>query len=150
MVVSFVVLLVLIALLGACGGTEPPSRADYRRDLNAICRSTRTVIAHLPKADAADPAALVKSGQRALAIERDAVRKVAGLTPPAGDERAVRHWLDLVGRALDSVEASLRAQRAGDLAAASRANTEGARVVTQADQAAGALKVGDCATPVAR
>lgn len=148
--VAVVASLVLVALLGACGGTEPPSPADYRRDVNAICRSTRTAIAHLPKANTADPAALVKSGQRALAIERNAARKIAGLTPPARDERAVRHWLDLVGRALDSVEVSLRAQRAGDLAAASRANTEGTGLVTQADQAAGALEFGDCATPAVR
>lgn len=147
---SAVALLVLTALLGACGSSGPPSPADYHRDVNAICRSTRIAIAHLPKANVANPAALMKAGQRALVMERDAVRKVAVLTPPAGEERAVRHWLDLVSRALNSVETSLRAQRAGDLEAASRANTEGTRLVTQADQAAGALKVRDCATPAPR
>ena len=89
----------------------------------------------------------MKSGRRAVAIERDAVRKVAALTPPTGKARAVRHWLDLVGRALNSAETSLRAQLAGDLEAATRANTEGTQLATQADQAAVALGVRDCATP---
>ena len=136
-------------LLAACGGSGGGalSEPDFRREANAVCRSTRSAIAHLPKADAENPPALVNAGKRALAKEREAVRELAGLHAPTTVERSVLRWLRLVGRALDSVDASLRAQGHGDLAAASRANAEGSRLVTAADAAARGLRVSECATP---
>ena len=135
--------------LVACGGNGGGalSEADFRRAVNAVCRSARSSIAHLPKADAGNPTALVKSGRRALAKEREAARELAGLNAPATVERAVHRWLRLVSRALDSADASVRAQAQGDLAAASRANADGSRLVTAADAAARGLRVPECATP---
>ena len=110
----------------ACSGSSssdaPKTATQYRREVNAVCRTTRTAVAELPKAGSADPVALVKSGQRALVDQRDAARSLQALRPPAQLSRATRAWLALVGRTLDAVDASLRAQARSDLAAAERAD----------------------------
>lgn len=122
------------------------TKAEYRREVNAVCRSARIAITELAPADAANPVALVKSGRRALAAQRVAARELAEIRAPAESERAVRKWLTLVGRALDSIEASLRAQASIDLAAAATANAEGALLVAEADAAARVLGVLQCVT----
>ena len=104
-------------------------------------------MAELPKANGADPVALVKSGRRALADQRDATRSLRALHPPAPLSRAAHAWLALVGRALNAIDDSLRAQARSDLTAAERANASASKLVLEADAAARGLGVSDCVTP---
>lgn len=139
----------LAATLGftGCSSDTPRTAAQYRHDVNAVCRATRRTVAARPKPNAADPVALVKSGQRALVDQRDATRSLQALRPPAQLTRAARAWLALVRRSLDAVDASLRAQVRFDLTAAARANATASKLAVEADAAARELGVSDCATP---
>lgn len=130
-----------------CGGDAPRTAAQYRHDVNAVCRATRRAVAARPKPNAADPVALVKSGQRALVDQRDATRSLQALRPPAQLKRAAEAWLALVERALHAVDASLRAQARSNLTAAARLNATASTLVVAADAAARQLDVSDCATP---
>ena len=127
----------------------PKTAVQYRREVNAVCRATRAAVAELPKANSADPKALVKLGQRALVDQRDAARSLQALRPPAQLARATRAWLVLVRNALDAVDASLRAQVRSDLGAAEQANATASKLVLAADGAARELGASDCATPAA-
>ena len=60
--------------------------------------------------------------------------------------RAARSWLSLVARALDAVDASLRAQARSDLAAAEHANATASKLAIAADAAARELGASDCAS----
>ena len=136
----------------ACGGSgsdAPKTAAQYRREVNAVCRTARTAVAELPKAESADPVALVKLGQRALVDQREGARSLQALRPPAQLSRATRAWLALVGRTLDAVDASLRAQARSDLAAAEHANATASKLAIAADAAARELGASDCASPPA-
>ncbi len=132
-----------------CSSDAPKTAAQYRSEVNAVCRATRRAVAEHPNADIADPVALVKSGERALVDQRDATRSLQALRPPAQLLRAAHAWLALIGRALDAVDDSLRAQARSDLSAAEHANATASRFVVAADAAARALGVSDCATPSA-
>ena len=144
--VSLAVALGFPACSSSSSGDAPTTAAQYRREVNAVCRATRTAVAELPKADSGDPVALVKSGQRALVDQRDAERSLQALRPPAQLSRATRAWLTLVGRALDAVDASLRAQARSDLTVAEQANATASELVVAADTAARGLGASDCAT----
>ena len=113
-----------------------------------MCRDARRAVAELPKVNGADPVALVQSGRRALADQRDAAKSLQALRPPAPLSRAARAWLALVGRALNAIDDSLRAQARSDLSAAERANASAAKLVLESDAAAAALGVSDCVTPL--
>ena len=141
----------LAAALGfiGCSSDAPRTPAQYRQGVNAVCRATRRAVAARPKPNAADPVALVKSGQRALVDQRNATRTLEALRPPAQLTRAAHAWLALVGRALNAVDASLRAQARSDLTVAARANATASKLVVEADAAARELGVSDCATPSA-
>ena len=130
-----------------CSSDAPRTAAQYRHEVNAVCRAARRAVAELPKANAADPVALVKAAQRALVDQRDAARSLEALRRPAQLSRAARAWLALVGRALNAIDDSLRAQAQSDLTAAERANASASKLVLEADAAARALGVLDCATP---
>ena len=145
--VSLAVALGIPACTSSSGA--PKTAAQYRREVNAVCRATRTAVAELPKAGSADPVALVKSGQRALVDQREAARSLQALRPPAQMSRATRAWLALVGSALDAVDASLRAQARSDLAGAEKANATASKLAIAADAAARELGASDCATPPA-
>ncbi len=112
-----------------------------------MCRDARRAVAELPKVNGADPVALVQSGRRALADQRDAAKSLHALRPPAPLSRAARAWLALVGRALNAIDDSLRAQARSDVSAAERANASAAKLVLESDAAAAALGVSDCVTP---
>lgn len=130
-----------------CSSDAPKSAAQYRREVNAVCRAARRAVAELPKVNGADPVALVKSGRRALVDQRDATKSLHALRPPTPLSRAAHAWLVLVGRALNAIDDSLRAQERSDLTAAERANASASKLVLEADAAARGLGVSDCVTP---
>ncbi|MEO6468102.1 MAG: hypothetical protein ABIP21_03300 [Acidimicrobiia bacterium] len=133
--------------VSGCSSDAPKTAAQYRREANAVCRAARRAVAELPEVNGADPVALVESGRRALVDQRDAARSLHALRPPASLSRAARAWLELVGRGLNAIGDSLRAQAKSDLPAAERANASASKLVLEADAAARALGVSDCATP---
>ena len=138
----------LVTVVGGCSSAQSLTRADYRRTVGAICRSTTAAVAALPAPDPLHLDRMIRVGRRAYALQRDALRQIQALDAPTRDERRVAHWLDLVGRALDTSDASLLAQSRTDLIAAGRANAEGAALSSRADAVARALHLSPCATPM--
>lgn len=96
-----------MVMAGACSSDSPVAVADYRREMNSVCRTTHAAVARIPEADAGDPTALPKAGRRALIAQRDAVRALRAVRVSPQSAPAVRKWLALVQHALDSVDSSL-------------------------------------------
>jgi hypothetical protein len=139
----------VIIAVTACSGDAAPTRTEYRRDVNAVCRSQRTAIAHLPKPDRSQPDSLIRVGTKMLDLQRSALHQISNLQAPAGDLRASRQWQREVTKVLDLVAASLAAQRRGDLPAATAANASGLLAATRADATARKLGFTACASPPA-
>jgi hypothetical protein len=132
----------LLAIAAACN-SAPPTRADYRRQVRAICRATG---AAAPRPTTTDAAELVAAGRRSVARQRRALHDIEALRVPAADEGTIGRWLALVRRTLDAADRSLAAQADGDLAAAARANAEGAALAARASEVATPLGVPECAS----
>jgi hypothetical protein len=133
-----------LPLVAACSSDAGPSPAAYRRDVRAVCTRLRSETATLPTTPT-DTAAMVRTGRRALALQRDALRRIRSFDAPAADERSVESWLGLADRATDALAASLDALAVGDLTAARAANARGAAATRRADRIARALDLPQCA-----
>jgi len=140
--------LVGIVALGtsSCQGDPVPTRADYRRRVNAECRDAHAAVALTTPGAVADAERLIAAGRRALVLQRRAAASIAELSRPPSQRRGIARWLNLVRSTLDSAGASLDAQARLDLAAANRANAAGAALGKRADGAARRLGFDDCVT----
>ena len=141
------VAVVLVAVLAACGSDPAPTRADFRSRVNSECRAVRKAVRKVDAPAGAGPAVLIRSGRRALVLQRAAVRNIAAVPRPLADRARITRWLAGLRRALDSVGGSLDAQARVDLAAANQANATGAALVQRAEHEARALGLDDCVTP---
>jgi hypothetical protein len=138
--------LLAVALIAvACGGGS--GRLDKREFVgkaNAICARADARIARLTPPDPADAAALARSGQKVVEIERDALVELRGLKAPEADDVKIQKWIALVDQTLDKAAESVAAQQAGDLQKANEANGEGRTVDQRADQIASAYGLDRC------
>jgi hypothetical protein len=87
-----------VLLLGAAscgGGSGGASKADYVRKVSALCRESaaerRTLV---PTSGNATPQHLIDALQRSVAVDEQLEQRIAALTPPRGDEGAIRQLLD--------------------------------------------------------
>jgi len=132
----------------ACSGDQSLSAPEYRRRVGQVCRDLRRQTAALPNPAATATDDLVRTGRRALALQRDALGRIQSFDAPSADEATVGRWLGFVDTALDAGAASLTAQDSDDLVAARRANARGTEATARADALARTLRVTDCATPI--
>lgn len=132
------------AVAWACGGDEPPSHAELVTDAGAVCRDAARRVRAIDPPDPADVAAPARVAQRVVAIQRRALASLRELEVPTEDRADVDRWLALVEATLDQAEASVRAQRDGDLALATKANDNGRLLDERADEIATRLGLAAC------
>ncbi|MBK5288190.1 MAG: hypothetical protein JJE46_06960 [Acidimicrobiia bacterium] len=133
-----------LSVFAGCSSAEPLTVADFRNEANSICRTVRREVRRLPSADASEPERMLATGMLAIEAQRRGVRDLAALAAPTGAAADVERWLATTTQTIDAASRSLRAQRAGDFAAATRANTEGAAHAARADDLARGLGLTAC------
>lgn len=128
---------VLIATVVACGGGGGElTRVEYVRRANAVCSHAGQAVKDLQVPRAADGDALVSASAAVVAIQRRALERLRGISAPAADRAAMTRWLALVDQTLGQSDASVRAQRSGDVQAALAANANGEALDRRADDLA--------------
>ena len=128
---------VLIATVAACGGGGGElTRVEYVRRANAVCRDAAQAVEDLRVPRTADGDALVSASAAVVQIQRRALERLRELSAPTADRAALTRWLALVDQTLDQSDASVRAQRSGDVQAALTANANGEVLDRQADELA--------------
>lgn len=140
----FGMLVVVVGSVSGCAGDGPLTEREYRRAVNGVCRSATLATAKLAPPDVTQPDRRIAVGRRAVRIQQDSLRQLQKLDAPTANERRVGRWMNLVGRTIEQAHASLRAQEQVDLAAAARANAEGAVLRVRAEVIARELGVDDC------
>jgi hypothetical protein len=135
---------------GCGGGSGELSRAEYVRAANRVCRAASTRVQAVRAPDPGDPDAVGRAGSRVVQIQRRALTQLEALKPPAADRAGLVKWIALVDQTLDQARASVRAQRAGDNAAAVTANQHGTMLDARADQIAGRYGLAACGAATAR
>jgi hypothetical protein len=129
--------------LGACGGDDGLSKADYVKQANAICRDANTQLGKIAEpTDVAGIATYVASAKKVTSV---AVDKMAALEPPEelrADHKA--HVAD--GRKVVTLADDLAAAaKSGDQAAFQRISQQGDRMDQTSDARAKKMGLGDCA-----
>jgi hypothetical protein len=142
--VSLTGLLVTAAIgLGACGGDDGLSKADYVEQANAICRDANTQLGKIAEpSDVAGIAAYVAS---AKTVTSAAVDKMAALEPP--EELRADHQAHVAdGRKVVTLADDLAAAaKTGDQAAFQRISQQGDRMDETSDARAERMGLTDCA-----
>lgn len=137
---------VLIATVVACsgGGGGGLTRVEYVRRANAVCRDAGHAVADLQVPRTADGDALAAASAAVVEIQRRALEGLRSLPEPAPDRAALNRWLALVDQTLDQSDASVRAQRSGDVQAALTANANGEALDRRADELARRFGLTSC------
>lgn len=135
-------LLLLIALLAACGGGNDQS--DLAKQANAICKTYSQAIDKL-KAPTTMPETAAYAA-KARALFTTSTRKLHGLDAHPTHAADYREWLALVDRALGRVAALERAARAGDEAKINALGDATTRARVKSDALARKLGFTACAT----
>jgi hypothetical protein len=140
---SCLALVVASAGLGACGGDDGLSRAEYLEQGNALCRQANADLAKIPAPS--DVAGLKDYVAKAKGVTTRAVDAFSALEPPeelreqhdahVADGRQVIAMADELGEAAGS----------GDEAAFERLTAEGDRMDERSDARAERMGLGDCA-----
>lgn len=87
---------------------------------------------------------LASASAAVVGIQRRALSRLRGLVAPTADRTTITEWLALVDQTLGQSDASVRAQRTGDVQAALRANTNGEALDRRADDLARGYGITDC------
>ena len=135
-------LVVLLAVLAACGGASDPS--DLARQASAICTAYSRAVDGL-----AAPKTMPQTAtyaRKARTLFASGARKLHALHPDPADAASYRQWLALVDRALGRVAALEQAARAGDRAKINALGNATAKARVKSDALARTLGFTACAT----
>lgn len=131
------VVLALAVVPAACGGGKSTlTRAQYIRQADAICRKAAKQVQRVAAPEGSSEAELASAAAKIVAAQRAALDELEALSAPSEPAETVPKWIALVDQTLDQADASVRAQRKGDVAAAVRANTNGEVLDGRADELA--------------
>ena len=120
-----------VLALGACGGEERLSKAEYVRRADAICGKYERRLDAIPEPrELRDVPDFIERG---IPLARDEVEELEELRPPEGDEEEVERLLAQVKETIAALERLGDAAAARDVAAAEEA---AARVEEAGDRAA--------------
>lgn len=135
-------LLLLLALLAACGGGT--NQSDLAKQANAICKTYSQAIEKL-KAPTTLPETAAYAA-KARALFATSTHKLHGLDPHPADAADYREFLALVDRALGRVAALERAARAGEEAKINALGDATTKARVKSDALARKLGFTACAT----
>jgi hypothetical protein len=99
-----VLALVLCGTLAGCGGSSPPSRADWGKDVDRICATLDDSVRALQRQAPNSTDELVSFADRLGSVVDDGVRKLRAVQRPDGaDGEKAKRWLDELARHDDTV-----------------------------------------------
>lgn len=107
----------LTATSGACGsggGSATLGKREFSRRVDAICQRSNRAIGAVGPTDPTDPQTMLTAATKVVAMQRDEVRQLRRLPPPAPDRVVVDRWLGLIDQTLDASESLIEATRAED------------------------------------
>jgi len=127
----------LLALAAACsGGGGGPTKAEFVRNANAVCRQSAAKISVLRIPGRADVASMPAIAADVVAVQRKALDRLRALPEPKQDRSEITKWIALVDQTIDQAEVSAESQRKGNIARALTANVNGAALDRRADDLA--------------
>jgi hypothetical protein len=144
---------VIVAVLATgCGGSSAPSRADYGKDVDKICKTLEDRFDAIQRDTPSTTAELVAYADQLARTLDDGVRELKAVERPDGEDGVkAQRWLDELQRQADAIKPALAAlkdaARRKDEAAIKRAvariqGIDSSRV----DQLASAAGARGCAT----
>jgi hypothetical protein len=129
--------LVLLTLVTACsGGSSGPTKAEFVRKANAVCRDGAAKIARLKIPARADVTNMPAAAADVVAVQRRSLARLRALAVPKRDKAQVEKWIAIVDQTIDQAQVSAQSQRDGDIARALAANLNGAALDRRADDLA--------------
>jgi hypothetical protein len=121
--VSAVIVAVLVA---GCGGSSAPSRADYGKDVDKICKTLEDRVDAIQRDTPSTTEAIVAYADQLARTLDDGVRELKAVERPDGEDGVkAQRWLDELQRQADAIKPALAAlkdaARRKDAAAIKRA-----------------------------
>jgi hypothetical protein len=126
----------LLALAACGGGGGGPTKAEFVRKANAVCRADAAKISVLRIPGRADVASMPATAADVVAVQRKALARLRALQPPKQDRTEIAKWIALVDQTIDQAEVSAESQRDGNIPRALTANINGAALDRRADDLA--------------
>jgi len=134
----------VVLFLAACGGSSGPTKADYVRKANSVCRDAAKQVAALEVPGSDDVGDMPKSAAEVVAVQRAALERIRDLKAPKQDRTEIAKWIALVDQTIDQAEVSARSQKDGDITRAVTANVNGAALDRRADEIARSYGLRTC------
>ena len=135
---------VVVALLAACGGSSGMTKADYVKQANRVCHDAATAVAALKLSDTSDVTTIPKAAKKIVVAERAALKRLKAIRPPKEDRPEINKWVALIDQTIDQAELSAEFQQDGVIQRAVTANDNGAALDARADQIAKAFGLKTC------
>ena len=137
--------LLLGAMPAACsGGSSGPTRVEFVRQANRVCRNAAAEVSKLRIPGRADVGSMPQAASEVVAVQRRYLARLRAIERPKEDRTQIAQWLALVDQTIDQAEVSAQSQSDGDIARAVTANLNGAALDRRADERARALGLEDC------
>lgn len=134
----------VLLILAACGGGGGPTRAEYVRQANAVCRDAAKQVAALKIPGSEDVNDVPKAAGEVVEVQRAALDRIRKLKAPKRDRPELAKWIALVDQTIDQAEVSAQSQKDGDITRAITANANGAALDRRADELARQYGVRTC------
>jgi hypothetical protein len=130
--------------LACSGGDEGPTRAQYARQANRVCRNAAVKISTLRIPGRADVTNMPQAATEVVAVQREYLERLRAIEIPKDDRTGIVKWIALVDQTIDQAEVSARSQLDGDIPRAATANLNGAALDRRADDLAQAYGLNAC------
>jgi hypothetical protein len=102
--------LLVAALIAGCGSSSPPSRADYGKDVDKICKTLEDRVDAIQRTPPSSTDDLVKYADELGQVLDDGVRELDAVKRPAGDDGVkAQRWLDELRRQAAAAKPALAA-----------------------------------------
>lgn len=110
-----IVVAAFVALLAGCGGSRPPTKVQYLKQVAAVCdRYGRQLDQIPPPADIASPGDIVDSVGRALPILRGEAHTIRALQPPHALQSQLTRFFALTDSSIAGLAEALQGARNRD------------------------------------
>jgi hypothetical protein len=102
---------VIVAVLAAgCGGSSAPSRADYGKDVDKICKTLEDRVEAIQRDTPSTTGELVAYADQLARTLDDGVRELKAVERPDGEDGVkAQRWLDELQRQADAIKPALAA-----------------------------------------
>jgi hypothetical protein len=101
---------IVAVLVAGCGGSSAPSRADYGKDVDKICKTLEDRVDAIQRDAPSTTKALVAYADQLARTLDDGVRELKAVERPDGDDGVkAQRWLDELQRQADAIKPALAA-----------------------------------------